>query len=328
MLSDNSRFGVQALTAAINKIEPTPSQIRELGLFKPEYLTTTYVNVECREGRLKLVPSRPRGAAGEPVLPPDRTMRTFRMTHLPIDDTVKADDVQNVRAFGTSQAETVVQKVNDRLADAKTAIEYTREHLMLGALQGKILDADGGELWNLYSEFGLTRKTADMKLGTAATEVGKVIDELLGERRSILKGAAVTGWIALCGLEFLTALKYHKSIKPLYERYRDGAAYREGNGLNPVEFEHNGLKFIQYSGDFGTNGAKIDSDKAILLPVGNKLYTEYFAPADMNETVNTRALPVYASREKLPHGKGWSLHIQSNPLPLILRPDLLATLTA
>ena len=47
----------------------------------------------------------------------------------------------------------------------------------------------------------------------------------------------------------------------------------------------------------------------------------------MNETVNTRALPYYATREKLPHDMGWSLRAQSNPLPLVLRPELVATLT-
>ena len=53
---------------------------------------------------------------------------------------------------------------------------------------------------------------------------------------------------------------------------------------------------------------------------------EFFAPADMNQTVNTIALPYYASREKLTHDKGWSLHMQSNPLPLVMRPELVCTL--
>ncbi len=46
----------------------------------------------------------------------------------------------------------------------------------------------------------------------------------------------------------------------------------------------------------------------------------------MNGTVNTIAIPYYASREKLQHDKGWSLHAQSNVLPVALRPLALATL--
>lgn len=326
-LSSDSKFGVRALTTAVNKIPATPTQIRDLGIFEPQYLTTTYVDVEYQEGRVNLVQSKQRGQGGQAVDNKARRIHTFKIPHLPEDDVVRADDVQNLRAFGSDQAATVESVVLDKLADGKLNLEFTREHLMLGALQGKILDADGTELYDLYKEFGITRGAHNWKLGTKTTEVGAEIDKTISGLRAKQKGALVSGWVALCGLDFLTALKYHDKIKPIYERYQDGAAYREGS-LNPIEFEHNGIKFIQYVGDFGANGAKIESDKAILLPVGRKLYTEAFAPADMNATVNTRALPYYASREKLDHDKGWSLHMQSNPLPIALRPELVVTLSA
>ena len=218
-------------------------------------------------------------------------------------------------------------KVEAKLADGKQNLEYTREHLMLGALLGKILDADGSEIYDIYQEFGLTRKSYDMKLSTATTEVGRQIDEALAKQRAALRGAAVTGWVALCGFGFIEALKYHKSVKPLYERWREGAAYREADGINPIEFVHNGIRFIHYTGNFGK--AKLDDDKAILLPTGpGRLYEEYFAPANYTETVNTVALPYYAKREPMKFGKGYDLEMQSNPLPLVLRPDLVATLTA
>ncbi|MBF0804962.1 MULTISPECIES: major capsid protein [unclassified Neisseria] len=326
-LSNESKFGVKALTTAVNKVPATPTQIRDLNIFEPQYLTTTYVDVEYQEGRVSLVQSKQRGQGGQAVDNKTRRIHTFKIPHLPEDDIVRADDVQNLRAFGSDQAATVEGVVQDKLADGKLNLEYTREHLMLGALQGKILDADGTELYDLYKEFGITRGAHNWKLGTKTTEVGAEIDKTVSALRAKQKGAMVGGWVALCGLDFLTALKYHDKIKPLYERYRDGAAYREGSP-NPVEFEHNGIKFIQYIGDFGTKGAKIAPNEAILLPVGRKLYTEAFAPADMNATVNTRALPYYASREKLDHDKGWSLHMQSNPLPIALRPELVVTLSA
>ena len=326
-LSDNSKFGVKALTTAINNVPATPTQIRDLGIFEPNYLTTTYVDIENQDGKLRLVQSKERGLAGEPVETKGRVIRTFKIPHLPVDDVVRADEVQDLRGFGTDKAETVQAKVDDKLADGKLNLEFTREHLMLGALQGKILDADGSEIYDLYKEFGLTRKEYDFKLATENAEIGAEMDKVLAKHRTLLKGAMVTGWVALCGIDYLTALKYHKSIKPIYERFRDGAAYRESNTLNPIEFEHNGIKFIQYTGDFGAKGAKIAADKAILIPIGRKLFSENFAPADMNATVNTKALPYYASREKLLHDKGWSLHMQSNPLPIALRPELVATLT-
>ena len=87
-LSDNSKFGIKALTQAINTIEPVPTQIRDLGIFTPQYLTTTYVDVENRNGVLQLVQSKERGVAGAPVSDKTRTVRTFRIPHLPVNDVV------------------------------------------------------------------------------------------------------------------------------------------------------------------------------------------------------------------------------------------------
>ena len=325
-LSDNSKFGVQALTTAVNKIDPGASQIRELGIFEPEYLTTTYADIEFQDGKVHLVASKERGTAGQSVESPKRTVRTVKIPHLPIHDVIRADDVQNLRAFGTTQAATVMDKVNEKLAGGKSDLEYTREHLMLGALQGKILDADGSVILDINTDFKITRKTQDIELSKDTTKVGAVLDKLLSEQRQKFNGAQVRGWVVYCGAEFLSALKEHKSIFEVYKRFDEARAYREGDTLNPSEFVHKGIRFIEYANHFGS-AADIGADKAILMPVGRNLYKEYFAPADMNATVNTRALPYYASREKLQHDKGWSLHMQSNPLPIALRPELLATLT-
>ena len=99
ILDDNSKFGMRALTEAINKIPAQPTQIRELGIFEAKYLTTTYVDIEQREGKLELVQSKPRGTAGDAVPEKARDIRTFKIPHLPVTDVVRADDVQPA-AFG------------------------------------------------------------------------------------------------------------------------------------------------------------------------------------------------------------------------------------
>lgn len=324
-LSNENRFGVKAMSQAINALPTTPTQIRALTLFKPLPQTTTYVEVEHQEGALRLVKSEPRGTGGEASTKRTRKSRLFNILHLPKKDVISADDTQNLRGFGTTEAQTVDAAVNDKLADMKADIEYTREHLMLGALQGKILDADGAELYDIYKEFGLQRKTFSWGLSVDSTEVGAQIDKAVSALRKGLKGEVFTKWAVLCGPEFMEKLKYHPSIKALYERYRDGAAYREAD-VNQISFEHNGVQFIQYDGDFGTAGAKIPDNEGIILPLGTRnTFAEFFAPADMNATVNTKALPYYASREKMAHDKGWDLEAQSNPLPMVMRPNLVAT---
>lgn len=328
-LDDNSKFGVLALSAAINNINPTPSQIRDLGIFKPKNLSTTHVDIEYQETTQQLVQSKRRGEVAGGVDSPARTMHTFQITHLPVYDTIVADEVQNIRAFGTTELQAVENKVTEKLAIQKASLEMTREHHMLGALGGKILDANNKVLLDIYDAFGLKREKISWKLNDENQLVGALIDSTLTGLRKKLKGAAVTRWVAFCGDKFLEQLKYHKSLKEIYIRYQEGAAYRNGNaGVNPIAFEFNGIQFIQYNNDFGGSAAAIDSQQAFLFPIGTNLYSEFFAPADFNETVNTIALPYYAKRKQLDFDKGYQLHSQTNPLPMLHRPDLVVTLTA
>ena len=124
ILDDNSKFGLRALTRAIGTIEATPTQIRDLELFKPVYLSDTKVDIERQDTTLKLVQAKPRdGGTPDAVPVKNRNIRTFRIPHLPVHDSVLAEDVQGLRAFGTTEAETVMAKVEAKLADGKQNLE-------------------------------------------------------------------------------------------------------------------------------------------------------------------------------------------------------------
>ena len=326
-LSSNSQFGVTPLTQSINRLPVTPTIIRSLGVFAAKPLTTTYVRVENKSGALRLVKAVPRTAAGEPPARATRSIENFDMLHLPRADVVMADDVQNLRAFGGQNTTTVASVVNDKLADMKADIEMTREYLMLGALQGKIMNADGSsELLNIYDRFGFTRQAHVWDLATQTTKVGEKIDDTMTALKKNLNGEAVNGWICLCSPSFMRALVYHDKIVRIYERYEQSKIYREGETW--VDFTHKNIKFIQYDHDFG-NGIKIADGEAILLPANSRTtFAEFFSPANYNETVNTMAQPYYAKRVAMKFDKGWDLEAQSNPLPLVLRPELVATIKA
>ncbi len=325
-LSNETFFGVHSLSEAINELPATPSIIGDLGVFKKDFKTTTYVSVERKENILTLVANTPRGSAGEPVKSTRHAPKTFNMMHLVKDDVVRADDVQNLRAFGSNDVlASVADHVNDKLSAMKSDIDYTIEHARLGALKGKILDSDGKTvITDIYKEFGLTRKSHNWQLSSDKTHVSALIDAYKQDIAKLRRGESVTGYVCLVSPEFMNTLITHASVEPYYLRHQDGLAYREGN--TDVEFIHKGVKFVVYADEFDS-GLKLDSDEGIILPLGTRqAFREYYAPADMSQTVNTKALAYYASREPLAHNKGWSLHAQSNPLPLVLRPDLVQTI--
>lgn len=319
-------YHVANLTKAINLLPNTPTMLSSLKLFTPQYLTTTYVQVERKNTVLQLAQNRPRGAVGDVVRSYRTPPKTFSMMHFVKDDVVRADDVQNIRAFGSvSKTQTVAALVNDKLAQMKADIDYTREHAMLGALKGKILDADGQTLiTDIYDAFKLKRIVHEWRLSSPDTNVAILCDNYKLQLAKLKQGESTSGIIALCSPAFMQTLITHPNVENLYMRYQAAQLYREGN--TEVDFVHKGIRFIVYADEF-ESGLKIDDDEAIILPTGTRgTFFEYFAPADMNQTVNTLAQTYYASSEKLSHDKGWSLHAQSNPLPLVLRPDLVQTI--
>src|SRR5690606_28024256 len=87
-----------------------------------------------------------------------RTVRQLTVPHYQIDDTIMADEVQGVRAFGQESAvQTVFGLVNDRMAEhVRESFDPTLEYQRIGALKGVILNGDGSTLYNLFTEFSVS----------------------------------------------------------------------------------------------------------------------------------------------------------------------------
>lgn len=157
----NNAFNVVSLTAAINKLPYMPTRIGDMGLFTEKGITTTMATVEERDGKLGLLTSRARAVMNQVDTIGRRKMRAFAIPHIPINEEVLADQVQNMRAFGTGdQMETIAMAVNERLQNMKNWIDTTKEYFRIGSLQGILYDGDASTvLYNWFTEFGITQTT-------------------------------------------------------------------------------------------------------------------------------------------------------------------------
>lgn len=319
-------FGLVSLTRAVNKIPTTPTRIGDLGIFREQGVTTTTVMIDELNGRIALVPETRRGAPGTSVTPATRTARSIACGHIQTDDHIKADDVQNIRAFGSETAtEVLATKVNDRLQAMRNYIDVTREYRRVGALHGLILDSDGTTtLTSLYTEFGVSEQTVDFVLDTATTEVRdtctavlRAIDDALGN------SAVVREYIGICGETWFDKFVSHDHVKETYANW-EASADRLGGDVRKG-FTYGGIKWEAYRATVSAVDF-VHDDQARVFPVGD-LYAEYLAPADYNETVNTVGLPNYARQWETPDGKGWNLEVQSNPLPICHFPAALIKCT-
>lgn len=329
---NNDAFSVQSLTKAINETPFQPMAIQQMGLFSEEPITTTNLSIEKRGTTLNLIPAMQRGAPGRVESNDKSSLIPISTVHLPQRGAVVADEVQNVRAFGTESELQMVQGiVNRKLEKMRRNIDVTLEWQRIGAIKGLLLDADGSTpILDLFSTFGVSQTTHDMKLDVDATKVKLETVAATRKLETALGGLVHRGLVAICGEGFFDALVGHPAVAAAYDRWMDGQFFRDsqrnqqGNGPG---FQMAGVEWKEYKGSVGGN-AFVGTNDAYLIPLGiADLFVTHFAPADYMETVNTPGLPYYAKQELMKFNKGVELEAQSNPISICTRPNVIVKLT-
>ncbi|MBP8169421.1 MAG: major capsid protein [Azonexus sp.] len=319
-------FTAESLTGSINKAPFVPGQIAALKLFEEEGIATTKASIELKNNTLQLVPSIGRGAPAPVFRPGQREGLSFECAHLIQRSTLLADSIQDVREFGTTELKTLQGTLdNDHLAPMRLNLEATIEFHRIGAIKGQILDASGGVLIDLWSEFGVSQQSIDVDLDTTTT---KVVAKVMAAKRlaeGALGAAKPSGWIALCSPAFFDALQGHPSVENFSVGWAAAAMLRDDVRDS---FSVGGVTFAEYRGSY--NGTDfIPAGEAYLIPQGiPKLFITRFGPADYAEAVNTLGLPLYAKSHMLPFNRGAMIEAQSNPVNLCSIPRAVIKLTA
>jgi len=108
-------FSLTTLTAVINNLPFKPARIGQLGWFEELGIAETTAKIEQLNGSLGLVSTAPRGGVGEVILGDKRNELTFSVPHIPALAGLDADELQNLRAFGTENQLDSVSAARDRL---------------------------------------------------------------------------------------------------------------------------------------------------------------------------------------------------------------------
>lgn len=333
---NNAAFSATSLTAAINVVPNDYGRLRELGLFSNEPIATTSVAVEFANGTLNLLPTRTRGAPPSLGTPERRSARSFNAFHIPHDDYVRADDVQNIvaRVGRGNVLESVQSLVNRKLMAMRRKHAITLEHMRWGALRGNILDYDGTSLLNLYTEFGVSQQSVDFVLGTGTTDVKAKMRSVVSFMEDNLQGETMTGVHVFASPEWYEKFISHAKVEDIY-KYYDGSNnplrqdVRRGFPFHgAVIEEHRGsASQLQEDGTYATRRF-IPAGEAIAVPLGTTdMFSTYWAPADFMDTVNQPGEQIYTRQAIDPEFQRWvKLHSQSNPLPIVKRPRLVVRL--
>jgi hypothetical protein len=300
-----------------------PGRLEQLGLFgAAEGIATLSVMIEQYDDVLALVPVSQRGAPASQMVRGTRKLHSLTLPHLKPEESLLADEVLGVRAFGTeSEVETVANLVAKRLKKMRQNIEYTKESHRMLALKGISVDAAGNNV-DLFAVFGVTQDTIDFQLDVTTTEIRGKILTLIESIEDSLGGLSFSGIRVLCGKTFWANLIVHPMVK---ESYLATQAANTLRGDPRMEFEFGGVIFERYR---GTSDVKIADTEAYAVPEGVlDLFIARNAPADYVETVGTLGQPMYSKQWMMEADRGIKMEAQANPLHLCTRPKAVKKLT-
>lgn len=331
---DNDAFNMISLTKAINILPNNYGRLRDLNLFPGRGVTTRTIMVEEQNGVLNLLATKPVGSPGQQGKQGKRKLRSFVIPHIPHDDVIMPEEFQGVRAFGTeNQMQTLATMINTKQQNMRNKHGITLEHLRMGALKGKILDADGSTLYNLYTEFGITAKVIDFALNVSTTNVAGKCRELQRHIEDNLMGEVADGVHCLVSEQFFDAFISHPNVEKFWLNHSQALQLTGTAGDPRKAFPFGGIIWEEYRGkatDAAGSVRKFIADgRGHAFPTGTMgTFETIFAPADFNETVNTIGMEIYSKMEPRKMGRGMDLHTQSNPLPMCNRPGLLVEVKA
>lgn len=318
-------FRTVELTAAVRRLPNKFNRFAQLGLFPARGVRTRSVSIEELNETFNLLPTKPWGSPGTTGKTDKRSGYAFSIPHIPHDDAVDPGDVQGVRDFGSEEGlKTIAAATTAKLAKMRDATDATVEYMRATALTGTLKNGAGTTLYDYYSVFGIQKKSTDFVFGTSTTDI---VSKCLEVKRYIegnLRGATMTSVYCLCSSGFYDKLTGHANVKDAFKYFQTnqpaGGDYRSG-------FRYGNIVFEEYTGTFtladgNTSGPLLTANEALFFPIGAEIGATLYAPADFNETVNTLGMDYYAKAEPRKFGRGVDLHVQSNPLPILLRPDL------
>lgn len=317
-------YSLTELTDTINKLPHKPMRISDMGLFEEEPITELTIAIEEKQGSLELVPNVARNTSGLVVVDDKRVLRNLRIAHLPQKGAVMADEVQGIRAFGTTtEKDSVDAKVERELQRMKDKNDVTIEWMKIGALKGLILQIDRSgsisTLYDLYDEFDVVQQTFDMLLNDSNTDVPEQCRKITRLIEDELGQAGYQRIHAFCGADFIDALIKHASVKQYVVNWNAAAQFLQDD-LRYAALRIGNIIFEEYRGR--VNGTDyIEADEAYFFPIGvPEMFKIAFGPANYIETVNTLGLPYYAKQKIMDYEVGVEFQVQSNPLPINKRP--------
>ena len=291
-------FSMTSLTGMVDKMDFVPQYLDGLGIFDPEPVQTYKLFVDRRDQTLSLVPTSPLGAPPSPIDRDNRDTVTLSVPRIAQDFTLNSHELIGLRGFNTENTFANYQtEFLRRFQKMQRKRLLTEEFHRLGAVQGKLLDADGTTvIHNYYTLFGVSEPAEiDFELSDATFNVKAAAEAVVRTLTKASRGAFNTGTSVHClaSDELYDGIRYHASVEKWYLNW---SAAREHQNTGPYQsFPYGGIVWHNYRGTDDGSTVSIPANKGRIFPVGAMdTFKRAMGPAEFGPYMNTPGREFYA----------------------------------
>ena len=241
----------------------------------------------------------------------------------PWDTSIVPSDLNRINSLQDKKikATELAVLVKSHMTKHKANHRYTAAFTAYTALKGKVTNAKGNVLVDLFAVLGVEERKVDLKLATENTDVPKLLKDL---RKSTVKNAKDHGHLTLAGVscrigqEMIERILSHKSIKEFYSV--------EIHAKRVVQFADDPSKINICGIQFITDEADAVCEKGATYPLGAKgLFCMLRAPADvLSGSASNRECHI--TKEPKKHDEGLEIRSRAIYLPIARDPSLLCEL--
>lgn len=241
----------------------------------------------------------------------------------PFDTSIVPNDLNRINSLKDKKlkATELAVLVKSHMTKHKENHRYTAAFTAYTALKGKVTNAKGVVLVNLFSALGVTERKVDLKLATSGTDVPKLLQDL---RKETVKTAKDHGHLTLTGVscrvgqEFIERILNHYSIKAFYSA--------EIHAKRVIQFADDPTKINICGITFIVDEADAVCTKGATYPTGAKgLFGMLRAPADVLSG-STSNRECHITKEPKKHDEGLEIRSRAIYLPIARDPALLCEL--
>lgn len=314
---DHEAFKLNNLVLAYN--ETTPIEVDVLNMFKTENVESrTVMLVKSGHNLQVLLPGEIGQSPNVDGHDPESAV-PVNLIRYPFENSIVPDDLTRIQTIQNKklQAQEMATLIKSKMEKHKGNHRYTAAFTAYTALKGIIKSRTGKTLVNLHQVLGITQRKLDLKLGTEATNVPKLLQKLAKENRELCKKYGhmlQKGTIVRVGSDMIYAILTHQSVADFYKAELHAKLLVKWAD-DPTEIHICGVKFIADEMDeVVEKGASYP-----IVPEG--LFAMLRAPADVLSG-STKNRECHITKHPLPHDEGLEIKSRSIYLPIMRNPQL------